>query len=160
MTVHGIPSHRAHVASHDGERTFGRELCRRHGAALTQVAWLLLGDDDAVDDVVSDTIAAACRLADRPDRHDVTRVHLARSVYHRCLGRLATYERFAFRAGRVAAHHRGLRNSVLSDDQRAAVALVVFGGHDRLQAADTLNLLPVVVTRHLRDAASTLTSLV
>lgn len=126
-------------------------LCRRHAGALARVASLILGDDDAADEVVSDTIAAVCRLDDRSERHDVTRVHLVRSVYHRCLGRLAMYERFAFDSGH--GNVRRLRASTLTDSQRAVVALVLFGDHDLTQAAITLNMSPVAVTRHLRAAA-------
>lgn len=158
MTVHGIPSPRAEgVTSVECDRSLGRELCRRHGEALARVASLILGDDDAADDVVSDTIAALCRFDDQPEHRDVTRMHLARSVYHRCLGLLATYERFAFHSGREPSSTRGRRISTLSDSQRAVVALVLFGDHDLTQAATTLNLSPAAVTRHLRDAAWKLT---
>ena len=150
MTVHGVPSPpHAHVASGLSDRTFGRELCRRHAEALARMASLMLGDDTAADDVVSDAIAAVCRADDQPHRHDVTLVHLARSVYSRCLGRLATHERFSF----DSAPHRGRRFS-MTDDQRAVVALVLFGGHDLAQAAATLNRSPAVVTGHLRAAAA------
>ncbi|WP_203934901.1 RNA polymerase sigma factor [Virgisporangium ochraceum] len=114
----------------------------------------MLGDDDAADEVVSDTIAAACRFDDQPERHLATRMYLARSVYHRCLGLLATYERFMFDSGRE--NRRRLRVSTMSDTQRAVVALVMFGDHDLTQTAATLNLSPATVTRHLRDATSAL----
>lgn len=155
MTVHGVPSPpHQRVSSWQCDRSFGQELCRRHGAALARVASLLLGDEDAADEVVSDTIAAVCQVDDEPERHDVTRVHLARSVYHRCLGRLATYERFNFDSGRESRRRR--RVSTMNDSQRAVVALVLFGDHDLTQAAATLNLSPAAVIRQLRDAAATL----
>jgi DNA-directed RNA polymerase specialized sigma24 family protein len=118
------------------------------------VSSFILEDDDAADEVVSDTIAAACRYADPPDAGDVTRVHLVRSAYHRCLGRLATYERFAL-ARRHASPGNGRRPGTaptLTTNERAAVALVLFGEHDLTQAATTLNVSPAAVAVHLRDA--------
>lgn len=156
MTVHGVPPIHQRVTSWQSDRNLSRELCRRHAEALTRLASLILGDDHAADEVVSDTIAAVCRHDGQPERRDVTRVHLARSVYHRCLGLLATYERFAFDSGRGASLPRGLRMSTMTDSQRAVVALVLFGDHDLTQAGTTLNLSPGAVTRHLRDVTSKL----
>src|SRR5687768_17066171 len=97
MTVHGVPPpSQPGVIPWERERDFGLELCRRHAEALVRVSSFILGDDDAADEVVSDTIAAVCRYADQPHPGEVTRVHLVRSAYHRCLGRLATYERFGW----------------------------------------------------------------
>ena len=157
MTVNGVssPLHQ-HVTPWRSDRNLSRELCRRHAEALVRVASLLLGDDDAADEVVSDTLAALCRLDDQPGHRDVIRVRLARSVYHRCLGRLATYERFSLGSGREASLRRGRRVSTMTDSQRAVVALVLFGDHDLTQAATTLNLSPAAVTRHLREVASKL----
>jgi DNA-directed RNA polymerase specialized sigma24 family protein len=119
------------------------------------VSSFILEDDDAADEVVSDTIAAACRYADPPDAGDVTRVRLVRSAYHRCLGRLATYERFAL-ARRHASPGNGRRPGTaaptLTTNERAAVALVLFGEHDLTQAATTLNVSPAAVAVQLRDA--------
>jgi DNA-directed RNA polymerase specialized sigma24 family protein len=136
------------------QQTFGLELCHRHAGALALLASLVLDDDDAADEVVSETIAAVCLFADQPAARDVTRVLLARSVYHRCLGRLATDERFAL------ARHRARPDDAygpsdpvptLTADQRAVVALVLFGDHDPAQAATTMNLSPATVADHLRD---------
>jgi DNA-directed RNA polymerase specialized sigma24 family protein len=56
MTVHGVPSPLyRRVTSWQCDRDFSRELCRHHAEALARVASLLLGDDDAADEVVSDT---------------------------------------------------------------------------------------------------------
>ena len=155
MTVHGVPSPtHDRVTSWQRDQALGLDLCSRHAEALARLASLILGDDDAADEVVSDTIAAVCHSADESDTRGVTRVHLARSVYHRCLGRLATYERFA-----VAAQHAGTGDArdlrvpvpTLTAIQRAVVALVLFGDHDVAQAATTLNLSPATVGGHLRD---------
>lgn len=155
MTVHGVPSPlKQRGTSRPSDRSFVRDLCRHHAEALARVASLILGDDGAADEVVSDAIAAVCLLDDQPGHHEVTRVHLARSVYHRCLGVLAMYERFAFDSGRANA--RDQRVSTMTDSQRAVVALVLFGDHDLRQAAATLNLSPAAVTRQLRDATSKL----
>jgi len=156
MTVHGAPPPSL-PGSTSWQREWdnhGLELCRRHAAALFRVSSFILEDDDAADEVVSDTIAAACRYADPPDAGGVTRVHLVRSAYHRCLGRLATYERFAL-ARRHASPGNGRRPGTaptLTTNERAAVALVLFGEHDLTQAATTLNVSPAAVAVHLRDA--------
>lgn len=160
MTVHGVrPAIRQRVTSVQRERAFGLELCRRHAQALAVVASVLLEDAEAADEIVSDTIAAACRFVDQPDSREVTHTQLARSVYHRCPGRLAGYERSA-----LARPDGGVDDSrspgtstltILPLDQRAAVALVLFGDHDLAQAATTLSLPPTVVTGHLRDALAT-----
>jgi DNA-directed RNA polymerase specialized sigma24 family protein len=136
------------------QQTFGLELCHRHAAALALLASLILEDDNAADEVVSETIAAVCLFADQPAAREVTRVLLARSVYHRCLGRLATAERFALARHRARRDDaRATDNSVprLTADQRAVVALVLFGDHDPAQAAAILNLSPSTVAGHLED---------
>jgi DNA-directed RNA polymerase specialized sigma24 family protein len=156
LTVHGVPPpNQQGVTSWEREREFGLELCRRHAEALVRMSSFILEDDDAADEVVSDTIAAVCRYADQPDPREVTRVHLVRSAYHRCLGRLATYERFAWvrrRAGPDAGHETGTSAETLTANERAVVALVLFGDHDLPEAATTLNLSSAAVAGHLRDA--------
>jgi DNA-directed RNA polymerase specialized sigma24 family protein len=134
-------------------------LCRRYTVPLTLVASVILGDEAAADEVVSDTIAAACRFG-QPDSREVTHTQLARSLYHRCRGRLATYERFG--SGRRRAGLDECRNGrasalrSLTVDQRAAVALVLFGAHDLARTATTLTLSPAAVTGHLQDALARL----
>ncbi|GAA0950314.1 RNA polymerase sigma factor [Virgisporangium aurantiacum] len=157
MTVHGVrPPIRQGVTSVHRERAFGVELCRRHAEALALVASVILANNDAADEVVSDTIAAACRFVDRPDPREVTHAQLARSVYHRCVGRLASRERFLWAwPERDADDCPSFGMSALTTlpiSHRAAVALVLFGDHDLAQTATTLSLPLTVVTGHLRDA--------
>jgi DNA-directed RNA polymerase specialized sigma24 family protein len=156
MTVHGVPPPRQQgVTSSERERDFGLELCRHHAEALARVSSFILDDDDAADEVVSDTIAAVCRYADQPDAGEVTRVHLVRSAYRRCLGRLATYERFAWarrRASPDAGNEPDTSAPTLTVNERAVVALMVFGDHDFTEAAKTMNFSPAAVAGHLGEA--------
>lgn len=79
MTVHDLQP-----AVHDRltpQQTFGLELCHRHAGALALLASLILEDDDAADEVVSETIAAVSLYADQPAARDVTRVLLARRYF-------------------------------------------------------------------------------
>jgi DNA-directed RNA polymerase specialized sigma24 family protein len=151
MTVHDVqPSVHERITP---QQAFGFELCHRHAAALALLASLVLEDDDAADEVVSETIAAVCLFADQPEAREVTRFVLARSVYHRCLGRLATHERFALAGHRASPDEaRGPSDSGprSTADQRAVVALVLFGDHDPAQAATILKLSLAAVVGHLR----------
>src|SRR5687767_13271933 len=52
------------------QQTFGLELCHRHAGALALLASLILDDDDAADEVVSETIAEVCLFADQPAARD------------------------------------------------------------------------------------------
>lgn len=104
-----------------------RAICRHHASRLLIMASLLLDDADTADDVVASTIAAAVRDGEdetAPARH--LRARLARSVYHRCIGHLAVMERFPEHA--LAGRHPGSRFAHLAPEERAVLALTVFGG--------------------------------
>lgn len=137
-----IPSHAEHhlLAAHtSGEQgTYARMLCHRHAAALLTMASMVLDDLDTAGDIVASTIAAGSRDRDpEPSAETPTRMQLARSVYHRCLGHQAFVERFPELNG---AHRRGPTAPVdeMTEEQRVILALVVFGGHDVAQAAEFL----------------------
>ena len=126
---------------------YSRELCRRHAGPLLILASVLLDDFALADDIVVCALAAASR--DHRNETPVdreTRAALARSVYHRCLGQLAIAERFPELTRPTADRPRSPFDR-MSADQRAMVALVVFGGHDIAQAAATLRL-PVSAVAH------------
>jgi DNA-directed RNA polymerase specialized sigma24 family protein len=130
-----------------------RALCRHHAAALLAMAAVLLEDVDAAGDIVAATLAAACR-----DRRLValaspeTRTHLARSVYHRCLGQQAFMERFPQLSGpNDRRQDTASLFGHLSVDQRALLALAVFGGHDVAQIARTLRMPTAVIVDQLRQ---------
>ena len=117
-----------------------RSLCEHHAAALLTIASVLLDDVDVACEIVAETLASACREAQvvrlaGPE----TRSHLARSIYHRCLGRIASKERFP----QLYEWDRGPKTaslplSHLSVDQRAVLSLTLFGRHGVTQAAATV----------------------
>lgn len=123
---------------------YPRKLCRRHAGPLLILASILLDDTDTADDIVAAT-ARDHRHEKPADRE--TRTALARSVYHRCLGYLAIAERFPGLTRPKAERPRSPFDR-LTAEQRAMVALVVFGGHDIAQTAATLRLpLPALAHR-------------
>jgi hypothetical protein len=82
------------------------------------------------------------------------RIELARSVYWRCVGQIATIERFGLP---IRPHWQddvgsdpGLGS--LSVRHRAVIALTLFGGHDLQQATITLQMPTPQVVRHMREA--------
>jgi DNA-directed RNA polymerase specialized sigma24 family protein len=132
----------------------GRNLCDLHARPLLSLAVLLLDDPDTASEVVSDTIASACDAEEYTSIRSGGRVQLARSVYRRCLGRLAVRERFGPVPGRARPERAARRSSTpvtLDTDRVALVALVIFGGHDLGQAAATLNLSTGVVLKRLQE---------
>lgn len=143
-------------AQHRGQ-DYGRQLCRRHAGPLLSMAWIILADIDVASEIVSDTLAAACRAAEGAEPHESgDREALARNVYRRCLYRLVWQERFLLsrpvtdRTDIAAVSLSAL--SALDIHQRALVALAVFGRHDLSQTAMTLNLSPAAVMDRLRGA--------
>jgi DNA-directed RNA polymerase specialized sigma24 family protein len=128
-----------------------RALCRHHAAALLAMAAVLLEDVDAAGDIVAATLASACRDKRRAEPASLeTRTQLARSVYHRCLGHLAFVERFPQLSGpNDRRRHTAALFGHLSVDQRALLALAVFGGHDVAQIARTLRMPMAVIVDQL-----------
>jgi DNA-directed RNA polymerase specialized sigma24 family protein len=126
------------------------------------MASMLLDDIDAASDIVAATFAAACRPTQYPQASSKdTRIGLARSVYWRCIGRLAAIERFGTATpqsppdpGRSASGTAEPDLKVLSSVQRAVLALTVFGGHDLRQLANTLQIPKPTVTRQIRELMS------
>ena len=131
---------------------YARALCRHHAAALLTLAEMILDDVDAGSDIVVGTIVAACREP-QPVASDVhtARTRLARSVYRRCLGRLTTRERFAQLEPPPPTGSRHSHSPVahLTANQRAMLALVLFGGHDIEQIARTLRTPMSVIAEQL-----------
>ncbi|GAA0805014.1 hypothetical protein [Spirilliplanes yamanashiensis] len=130
-----------------------RAMCRRHGAPLLTMAAMLVGDEDAAGEIVAAVLTEAAGPGpggDAPPGSE--RVWLARSVYHRCLGRLAARERFgaAFAAGRTDTVDR--RPPGPTGRQCAVAALALYGGHDLAQTSRTLGLPEPEVVELLRGA--------
>jgi hypothetical protein len=137
---------------------FGRQMCRYHAAALLAIAVLILKDSDAATKIVVDTIVGASRrpgLLHPGDRR--VRTALVASVYRRCLGALVLRERFGLpgpvpsAADAVAAMPRAW----LTDRQRSAMAVALFGGHDLNGVARILGLTPANVLDQLEEVLST-----
>jgi hypothetical protein len=115
----------------------------------------MLNDPDAACDVVADSIAAACRPGrDIDPLSDHARADLAASVYRRCLGILASRERFTWLPNTPAGAMPFAR---LNANQRAAIALTVFGGHNLTRAATTMNQSAVTILDQLTDLLGTFT---
>ena len=103
-----------------------RHLCRSHAGQLLTMATVMLNDTDTACDVVADSIVAACRPGQDIDPlSDHARADLAASVYQRCLGVLASRERFTWLPNTPAGAMPFAR---LNANQRAAIALTLFGG--------------------------------
>jgi hypothetical protein len=136
-------------------RAHAHVLCRQHAAPLLAMASMILEDADAATDIVAATLAAACRPVEhsRPSSTG-TRVELARSAFWRCIGLIATTERFgpglqqpSNSGSDLAVDNAAVRSLVaLSANHRAVMALTLFGGHDLRQAGVTLQMsVPQVV---------------
>lgn len=142
-------------------RTYASELCLHHAGPLLVMASIILDDVDCASEIVAATLAAACRPVrhPRPDAADA-RTELARSVYRRCVGQIATIERF----GPLPAHapprpvEAGPWLAALSANHRAVLALTLFGGHDLHQAAATLRMSTPQVVQHVRETIRYCTS--
>ncbi|GIF63099.1 hypothetical protein Ais01nite_11340 [Asanoa ishikariensis] len=141
MTIRALPASITTIERR--RRAHGRALCRHHAGPLLCLAAILLDDIDAASDVVAATLATACRPIQYPRASSGhTRVALARSVFWRCIGRLAAIERFGTATRRSAG------------TPEAILALTVFGGHDLKQAAQTLQIPETDVERQVRELMS------
>jgi hypothetical protein len=142
-------------AGRQRQKDRARHLCRSHAGQLLTMATLMLNDTDTACDVVSDSIAAACRPGrDIDPLRDHARADLAASVYRRCLGVLASRERFKWLPNTPAGAMPFAR---LNANQRAAIALTLFGGHNLTQAATTMNQSEVTILDQLTDLLGTFT---
>lgn len=113
-------------------------LCRLHAARLLALAIVLVGDSDRADRVVIDTLVAACRGGEPPNPgEEIGRPQLAAAVYHRCVAAREMRDRPQRRPVPLI---RPAPLMALPDDERALVALVLFGAHDRDRAAATLDV--------------------
>jgi DNA-directed RNA polymerase specialized sigma24 family protein len=139
----------------------GREMCARHAAPLLILAAVTLEDLRAASEVVAESVAAACRAPDPLDpRHPATPSQLARSVYHRCLGRIATAERFPGWPPSSVARHQPVWAplSRLSPEQRAVITLSLFGDANLQETAFALGMPTDRVLTQLSAGLSALTA--
>jgi DNA-binding CsgD family transcriptional regulator len=128
-------------------------IYQRHAAALYQQALLMLGDLALAEDVVRDVLVGECALVPaRGHGEDETRYRLVQSVFRRC-------QRLAADPGRHDCWppqwpSQSVAGSVdpggiLSEKERGALGLVLFGGLGYVQASAVLGISP-------RDAAALL----
>jgi DNA-directed RNA polymerase specialized sigma24 family protein len=140
----------------------GRELCARHAGPLLILAAATLQDVQIAGEVVAEAVAAACQAPDQVDPgHPAAPVQLARSVYHRCLGRIATEERFPGLPTRRVVTRRPARTplSELSPEQRAVITLSLFGGASLHDTAFAVGVSTDRVLTQLSAGLSVLTDL-
>jgi len=139
-------------------------LLEDHGPALYSLAFIILGERDQAEAAVVQVLLEA---RDRPllDAHADSRRHLARCVYVRCT-------RARLGPGRGAGdlpsgRHRPddssattiiTRLAELSEQQRAAIALSLYGDHTTTHIADLMSLPAPVVADLLRSGLHELAS--
>lgn len=121
------------------------EACEQHGAALFSLACALLGDRSAAETAVVDVIADTCAQPGAIDFRGSTRHQLAQLVYLRCTGPYVDRsgavlgpESLGASRRRRGAYMAGL--GALSQHQRAAIVLVLFGGHRYREVSALLGL--------------------
>lgn len=133
------------------------ELLESHGPDMYSMALIILGDRAQSEAVVVQVLFDAL---DRPllDAHEDSRRHLARCVYLRCTrtrlgsgqGTDSLLSSRHWPDGRAATRiMTGL--AVLSGQQRAALALSLYGEHGFTQIADVMSLPAPVVAELLRS---------
>jgi hypothetical protein len=123
----------------------GQMIYRRYAPALYRQALLMLADDPALaESVVRDAIVDECGLSPGNGRgEDETRYRLTQSVFRRCQRPPASPGRQGRRprlrpAGGVAA--RIDPDGILSDKERGALGLVLFGGLQYAQVSTVLGI--------------------
>jgi hypothetical protein len=126
--------------------TRGQIIYQRYAPALYRQALLMLADDPALaESVVQDVIVDECMLSPGYGRgDDETRYRLTQSVFLRCQqsvssgrqGRRPTQRS----SGGVAA--RIDPDGILSEKERGALGLVLFGGLEYVQVSTVLGIGP------------------
>lgn len=130
-------------------------LIDEHSADLFSLAYIILGDHREAEDVVAHLLSDACRRPHRnPDRG--SRRNLSRRLYLSCT-RVRIGPRLPFvPADRPVDHDAAavtviMRLGELSEQQRATLALCLFGDHTYEQVADLIALPAPVVLQLLRS---------
>ncbi len=121
-------------------------IYQHHAAALYRQALLMLADSARAQDVVCDAIVDECALVQAQEHgEDETRYRLAQSVFRRCQRLAADPGRQDRRPPRQPS--RGVDGGVdpggiLSEKERGALGLVIFGGLGYVQASTVLGIGP------------------
>jgi len=135
-------------------------IYQRHAAALYRQALLMLDDSALAENVVCDVIVDECALVPAQERgEDETRYRLAQSVFRRC-------QQLAARPGRQDRRPRQQSSlgvygcvdpgGILSEKERGALGLVLFGGLGYAQASTVLGIRPRDMAALLRRVMSRL----
>lgn len=138
------------------QRAFdAHQICDAHGASLLLLAGLLLDDREAAEAVVTQTIVDAARGADGALAGSL-RHSLSRRVFVRCTRHPQEWGAPAGRAGGPLSSNSALSPTMaalrtLSEQQRAALGLVLFGHHTYREVADLLSLPAATVLGMLRS---------
>jgi hypothetical protein len=134
---------------------------QHHAAALYRQALLMLGDSALAEDVVCDAIVDECALvAAQEHGEDETRYRLAESVFRRCQELAADPGRQDRRPpqqpslGVACCVDPG---GILSEKERGALGLVIFGRLGYVQASAVLGIGPRDMAALLRTVMGKLT---
>jgi hypothetical protein len=124
-----------------GEARSAGDLCDVHGSALFSLAWMILGDRDDAEFVAVQAVLDACsgpvHVAHASDRWE-----MARYVYVRCV----RHQQAAGRYSQNGSPDHGESDTtsktleLLSANERAAIALGIFGEHTYEEIADLMHL--------------------
>jgi hypothetical protein len=123
-------------------------IYQRHAAALYQQALLMLDDPALAENVVCDAIVGECALAPaQEDGEDQARYRLARSVFRRCQQLAVSPARHRLPALRPSSSVASVAaridpGGVLSEQERAALGLVLCARLGYLQASTVLRIGP------------------
>lgn len=132
------------------------QMCDAHAAALLALADIVLDDPDEAQSAVVEVLRAAGQQQraadDRAERRD-----LAAAVYVRC-ARSRLGPRTPDHDRQVAPGGIHLQLTGLSDQQRAGIALSMYGAHTYTDTAELLSLPPAVVAELLRSGLARLAS--
>jgi hypothetical protein len=127
-------------------RARSQVIYQYHAAALYRQALLMLGDSALAEDVVCDAIVDECALVPAQEHgEDETRYRLAQSVFRRCQQLAAAPGRQGRRSSQQlspAVDGCVDPGDILSEKERGALGLVLFGGLGYVQASTVLRIDP------------------
>jgi hypothetical protein len=150
---------RASVATASGRR---QDIYQRHAAALYRQALLTLSDSALAEDVVRDVLVEECALAPVPGGgEDDARYRLAESIFRRCHQLAAVPAQPDRRSAQQpsADDADGMDpDRRLSEYERGALGLVLFGGFGYVGASRVLGIDPLDMAVLLRVVLLRLTT--
>jgi hypothetical protein len=143
--------------------TFSRDgaIYDRHAAGLYRQALLTLGDAGMAEQVVSDVILDECLRSAPPEGDaNAAQLRLGISACRRCQDLAGDRAWRSQDSGRRRTGSRldCIAPAGLSGRERAALALVIFGGSEYMEAARELAIAPADMSALLRAVLSKLTA--